>query len=186
VDCLAESAEYFFPYHSKYVINKQARGRTTLFADAQVFRFNCSQNRPRRPTSTRRFSETRNSRSKVEGDCSGCLTVTFLATPGPFDFALHNQHPSHPGRPYFGVPKYLRTWIFDNPRSTPQAQLEDLLSAIEKGEIPGATEKFLKPALIYYWWKKAYRDKRQPSKDPYENVRLFLEDHPAVFVPHCH
>ena len=180
-DCLGALGEYLFVFKDSYVLRKQARGRTTTFANARVYRFTCSQRPPRQYTSTLPYGRTRNRRHKVQCQpCTGILTITFPSNPCSFDFALQNDHPCHPGRPYFGVPKYIRTWIFDNPRSTPQVQREDLLKAIERGEISGATEKFLKPSLIHYWWRKAYQEKKQPSNDPWENMRLFLEDHPSV------
>ena len=181
MDRLGELGEYRFIFYKSTEMSKKARGRIALFAHANAYRFCCSQ-RPRpEHKSALPYGKTRNRRRRVQTqNCTGMLTITFPSSPGSFDFALDNEHPFHPGRPHFGVPKHIGKWIFDNPRSTPQAQREDLLKAIERGEIPGATEKFLKPTLIHYYWRKAYRERRQPSKDPWENMRIMLEEHHSV------
>ena len=184
VDRLGHQGEYQFTPDRDYTMSKRARGHTSCFAGAHVYEFHCSQRHQPKYISSKEYGKTRNRLGRVISyNCSGKVTITFPSIPSSFDFTLHNAHPFHPGRPFFGTPKYIRKWIFDNPRSTPRRQREDLLQAIAKGEVPGASERFLKPVLIHYWWRKAYREKKQPSDDPWENMCQLLEEHSSVLIP---
>jgi len=184
VDCLAHHGQYEFTYHQDYTMSKKARGHLACFGGAHIYKFHCSQRDRPEYISTKPYGKTRNRRSRVTiHKCAGTVTITFPSIPCPFDFALENAHPFHPGRPFFGVPKYIRKWIHDNPRSTPRRQREELLQAIARGEIPEASERFLKPGLIHYYWRKTYREKRQPSDDPWKNMRQLLEEHKSVLSP---
>jgi hypothetical protein len=90
------------------------------------------------------------------------------------------RHSHHEGREQFGVPLSIRQWIERHPRSTPQAQREDVLRAIDAGEIPGVTNKHLNGPNIHYWWRKVYKEKTYVSDDPWENIVSILEQHPLV------
>ena len=90
------------------------------------------------------------------------------------------NHSHHQGREQFGVPLRIRQWIEKHPRSTPQAQREDVLRAIAAGEIPGVSNKHLNGPNIHYWWRKVYKEKTYVSDDPWENVVSILEQHPLV------
>jgi hypothetical protein len=183
VDYLAHRAGYQFTLERKRTLTKRARGRLTCFANANHYRFVCSQRNRVKLISTDKYGRTRNRDSLIKTcDCTGTISVTFPSKliPCDFDFALEHEHPFHPGRPYFGVPKHIRKWIYDNPRSTPRRLREDLLKAIQKGEIRGAAHRFLTTALIHYWWRRSYRERNQPTDDAWENMRLFLENHESV------
>ena len=65
------------------------------------------------------------------------------------EIAIDLVHQSHPGREFYGVPLKIRQWIKDNPRSTPQAQWEDMLAPLRRGQIPGVDQKYLSPTLIH-------------------------------------
>ena len=97
------------------------------------------------------------------------------------EIAMNFMHTFHPGHEFYGIPLKVRQWIKDNPRSTPLAQWEDMFAALRRGQIPGVDEKYLSPAHIHYWWRKAYREINYTSEDPWVNVEKLLKDHPLVY-----
>jgi hypothetical protein len=74
----------------------------------------------------------------------------------------------------------IRRWIQENPRTTPDAQREELLRVIAKGELSEVNERHLRPTLIHYWWRKAYKEKAYISEDFWINMQYILENHPRV------
>jgi hypothetical protein len=183
VDCYARSENLSFHMKDKYVMSKKPRGVASTFANANVFRYNCSQQYRAPRVSTLPYSRTRNRRGRVHlVNCQGSILVTFPSTSTSLDFdiAFELQHSLHPGREYFGVPVSIREWIKAHPFSTPKAQRDELLRAIERGEIEGVSEKYLSGPMIHYWWRKVYKEKTYISKDSWENIVHMLEKHPLV------
>jgi hypothetical protein len=185
VDQFATAGGYQFCYHHRYSLNKKPRGRTSFFSDAKVFRFVCSQNKPHKEwVATHQYGKTRNRRKRIQiYDCNGFVLVTFPTSNDgvPFDIVVENNHPSsHPGRDIFGVPLRVRKWIQQNPRTTPQAQREELIRAIEKRELEQVHERHLRPVIVHYWWRKAYKEKEYISDDSWINMEHILGKHPLV------
>ena len=186
VDQFCEAEGFQFRLKSDYVLRKKAKGRPTVFAEAKAFVFACSQRLRQLKVSTAPYGRTRNRRARVGlYDCNGSISIIIpspTSNPG-FDFSVQINHNVHDGREYLGMPLIVRNWILKNPRPTSQIQREDLLRAIERGELPSVRGMYLRPMLIHYWWKKATRDKLYRSKDPWLNVRNMLEEHPMVDIP---
>jgi len=184
VDCYARSENLSFHLKDKYVMSKKPRGVASTFKNANVFRYNCSQQYREPRVSTLPYSRTRNRRGRVHlVHCKGSILVTFPSTSTEsldFDIAFELQHSLHPGREYFGVPVAIREWIKAHPFSTPKAQRDELLRAIQRGEIEGVSEKYLSGPMIHYWWRKVYKEKTYISKDSWENIAHMLERHPLV------
>jgi hypothetical protein len=184
VDVLGHRGHYQFTFDRHYTLSEEAKGRLKCLGRANVYQFHCSQRGRPKYLSVFTFAKRRHRRRLVEiHNCMGEVLVIFPSTPCAFDFALEGSHPFHPGRPFLGTPKHIRKWIFDNPRPTPRRQREDLINAIAKGEIPGASERFIRASLVFYWWRKAYRDRHQPSDNPWKNMVQMLEAHQSV-QPH--
>lgn len=183
VDRFCEAEGFQFRHKHEYSLKKKARGRPTVFADAQVFVFACSQQFRELKSSTLPYGRTRNRRARVElFDCKGSISIII---PSPtsnagFDLSVLINHDAHEGREYFGMPLVVQNWIMQNPRSTSQLQREDLLRAINRGELPSVKGMYLRPMLIHYWWKKATKDKIYRSKDSWLNVHDMLKEHPMV------
>jgi hypothetical protein len=184
VDQFATAGGYQFSYHHQYSLNKKPRGRTCFLSNAKVFRFLCSQNKAHKEwVATQQYEKTRNRRKRIQiYDCNGSVLVTFPASNDvPFDIVVENHHPpSHPGRDIFGIPMRVRKWIQQNPRTTPQAQREELIRAIEKGELEQVDERHLRPVIVHYWWRKAYKEKEYISDDSWTNIEHILRKHPLV------
>jgi hypothetical protein len=185
VDQICEAEGFQFRLKSEYTLNKRARGRPTVFADAKVFVFACSQRLRQFKISTVPYGRTRNRRARVElYDCNGSISIIIPAStsnPG-FDFSVQVNHDVHEGREYLGMPLVVQRWILQNPRPTSHLQREDLLRAIDRGELPSVRGMYLRPMLIHYWWKKATKDKIYRSKDSWLNIRDMLEEDPMVRV----
>ena len=113
-------------------------------------------------------------------ECKGSIHVLFCSQnrPPSFEIAIEVDHTHHEGREQFGVLLSIRQWIERHPRSTPQAQREDVLCAIGAREIPGLMSKHLNGPNIHYWWRKVYKEKMYVSDDPWENIVSILEQHP--------
>ena len=184
VDRFGEAEGFDFFYRQSYILSKQAKGLPSIFADAQVYQFECSQNRRRTTkTSTVPYGKTRNRKGRVTlVDCNGSITVTFLSdsSSAMFDIAIDFNHDLHPGREQFGLPIKIRQWIKNNPRTTIMAQREDLERALENGEIEGLINEWYNPASIHYWWRKEVGQKTYPSNDPWINAEHILKQHPMV------
>jgi len=184
VDRIGEAEGFDFFYKQSYILSKKAKGLPSLFAGAEVYKFECSTNR-RRTTkdSAAPYGKTRNRRGRVVlVDCNGSVTVTFPcdSSAATFDVALDFNHHPHPGREQFGLPVKIRQWIKDNPRSTVTAQREDLERALANGDIEGLTDDWYNPASIHYWWRKEVGEKSYPSQDPWVNAEHILKQHPMV------
>lgn len=166
VDRFSEAEGFQFPCKRVYTLSKRARGFPSMFADAVVFQFKCSQQRrPSRPSDLP-HNKIRNRHARVAiFDCDGLITVTFPSLPVSFDIAVEFKHNHHPGREQFGVPLKVRQWIKDHPSRTPAAQREELMAAINKGELEGVKDELLSPTLLYYWWKKGIGGKSYPSNE---------------------
>ena len=133
--------------------------------------------------STLPYGRTRDRRCRVKlVNCDGSILVLFpLQTTSPnFEITIEVNHSHHQGREQLGVPLKIRQWIEKHPRSTPQAQQEDVLCAIAAGEIQGVSNKHLNRPNIHYWWRKVYKEKTYVSDDPWKNVVSILEQHPLV------
>src|SRR5579859_3293939 len=133
--------------------------------------------------STFPYGRTRNWHCRVKlVDCEGSILVLFpsLMRSPNFEIAIEVNHSHHKGREQFGVPLKIHQWIAKHPRSTPQAQREDILRAIAAGEILGVSSKHLNGPNIHYWWRKVYKEKTYVSDNPWENVVSILEQHPSV------
>ena len=184
VEQFATVGGYQFYFHHNYMLSKKACGRTTLFANASALRFRCSQNKSHNEwVSTQQYGKTRNRQKRIQiYDCDGEILVYFPAMKeAPFDIVVENKHPpSHPGRDLFGVPLRVRQWIQRNPRTTPQVQREDLIRAIERGELAPVQERHLRPVIIHYWWRKGYKEKEYISDDFWINIEHILRRHPRV------
>jgi hypothetical protein len=184
-DQLSRSEAIQFSSNGKpYTFNKETpRGRPSVFANAEKFRYTCSQKQRILKTSTLPYGKTRNRRARVElYNCNGTATVIFPAASSnaPFDFSVEIDHNSHPGREQFGLPLVVREWILQNPRPTSIIQREELMRAIERGELPNVQGVYLKPMQIHYWWRKATKDLLYPTKDSWENVYHTLQKDPMV------
>lgn len=185
VDQFGESEGFQFQFHDKRNLSKKARGYPSQFANATVFRFRCSQRLRTLTPSKLPYLKTRNRRAmKARFECKGSISVLF---PSSFDMETNQQiavvfgHSLHPGCEHYGVPLQVRRWIRDNPRSTSQAQRDEIFLAIEKGEIQGVKDKYLSAAHIHYWWRKEYAKTAYISNDPWVNVEYILKNHPSVF-----
>jgi hypothetical protein len=186
IEQFAFTDRYQFTYNNQYVlpVAEKIRGRSSFYANAVVFRFCCSQNQANRKwISTAEYDKTRNRRKRIQiYDCIGYYLVIFPTVPeAPFDIVVENKHPqSHPGRDIFGVPSRVRRWIKENPRTTPQAQRDDLLRAISKGELPPVPERSLRPMILHYWWRKECKDILYISNDFWINMEDILRNHHLV------
>jgi hypothetical protein len=182
-DALGDAYGFKFGARQVYRI-KRARGLPDELAKSTRIRYECQQKIRIYPQSQHDFTETRIRRRKlIQHPCSGHISVYFPDTQAgaSFDFAIEHAHALHPGATQFGVPKAVRDWIRNNPRPSPLAQREDLLSAIDKGEIPGIDpSRYLSPAHISYWWRKGVARTIYVSNDKWENVQHFLRNHPTV------
>jgi hypothetical protein len=184
VDVLGHRGDFQFTFDRHYTMTETAKGRLPCPGGADVYRFHCLQRpRPIR-TSNRTFIDRRRRRKRVEiHDCTGEVIIIFPLVPCAFDFTLETLHVFHPGRSVIGVPKHIKKWILDHRRATPLRQREDLLAAIAKGDIPGASEQFIRSAVIRYLWRKANRNNFQWYGDPWQNMFKMLEEHPSVPSP---
>ena len=183
VDRFCEAEGFQFNLKNEYSLRKKAKGQPTVYADAKVFVFTCSQRLRQLKPSTVSYGRSRNRRRRIElFDCNGTISIIIpsLMSNAGFDFSVEVNHHVHEGREYLGMPLNVRNWILRNSRPTSSLQREDLLRAIERRELPSMRGMYLRPMLIHYWWKKATKDKIYRSKDPWLNVRDMLEEHPMV------
>jgi hypothetical protein len=183
VDTFSDVYGFKFGARQVYRLTK-AIGLPNELAKSTRMRYECQQKIRIYQQSLHHFTRTRIRRRKlVRYPCSGHISVYF---PDPqvatsFDFAIECAHALHPGATQFGVPKVVRDWIRKNPRPSPLAQREDLLSAIDKGEIPGIdASRHLSASHISYWWRKGVAKTIYVSKDKWENVAHFLRTHTTV------
>ena len=185
VDKISEFYGVEFGVRNEFYLT-QARGLPNGLAKGTKIRYECRQQVRYFPASLKHYSITRIRRRKlIRYSCGGQISVYFLnrQTDAAFDFAIDYEHALHPGASHFGVPKVVRDWIRDNPRPTPLAQREDLLAAIEKGEIAGViADRYLSPSHISYWWRKGVAQTIYVSPDKWENVVHILQDNPGVYA----
>lgn len=163
---------------------KTAQGLPDELSKGTRIRYECLQKVRVYQPSRHDYTRTRIRRRKmVRYPCRGQISVYFPhpETSASFDLAIDYEHSLHPGATFFGVPKVVRDWIRNNPRPSPLAQREDLLSAIAKGEVRGIEAgRYFSPSHISYWWRKGVAKTIYVSQDKWENVEHFLRNHPVV------
>ena len=189
VDEITRSEGLRFWYKSTYTLSAAPRHFPSSFKNAAVMNFVCSQRKERKhKPKDRSFQDTRNSSSMPIFNCHGTINVLFpshvildveddLLRDDPHSvfyvgdkeaqIAIQYTHSAHPGREAIGVPVNVREWIKNNPRPTAQKQRNDLLAAIDRGEIDiDSGRSFFTSADIHYWWKKMQVRVERISADP--------------------
>jgi len=192
---LGEAEGYIFNLRSRMRISPRARGLVSALALAHHLKFKCSQQyrRPQKSSDTP-YSLARNTRpKKKQFDCKGEINIYFLDPTSLPDMeempeiAIEYFHAPHPGRRQFGLPIKAREWIKNNPASMPGTQRENLLQAINRGEIPGLKEDgFISPTLVHYWWRKIFVKNSYISDDPWINVEHLLRRNEMVVLAFLH
>ena len=166
---------------------KKAQGLPDKLAKGTRIRFECQQKIRVYKPSQYDYTRTRIRRRRIiRYPCNGQINLYFPnpQTDASFDFTIDYAHALHPGATHFGVPTAVRDWIRKNPRPSPLAQREDLLAAIDKGEIPDVkSSRYLSPSHISYWWRKGVAQTIYISDDKWENVGHFLRNHQGVPSP---
>jgi hypothetical protein len=183
VDQFGEAEGFQFYFRQKYTLSKQARGYSSIYSNAVVIQYDCSQRQRVAKPSSLPYARTRNRRARIHlFNCTGSISVICFSknsTPD-FDIAIDFNHEPHPGREFYGVPVKVRQWIKSNPYPTPGAQRTALFNAMKKKEIEGVKEQYLSAPLIHYWWRKMHKEKTYPSDDSWKNMEYILSQHPLV------
>ena len=175
---------HFSPHTTKAYSSDVPKSRPKVFANANVFRYTCSQRQRILKPSNLPYGRTRNRRARIElFNCTGTIILILPAASSnaPFDFSFAFNHDVHPGREHLGLPLKVREWIKQNPRPTSIIQREELMRAISRGELPSVQGQYLRPMHIHYWWRKATKEHMYPTKDSWENCFRTLQEHPMVF-----
>jgi hypothetical protein len=164
---------------------KGERGVPSSLAQCTSISFECQQIDRHFPSDgTLSHKKTRKRRRKLKRfPCGGRFIVYFPnleSNTTTFDLAIDYEHIIHEGAKHFGVPKRVREWIRNNPQPSPLLQREALLSSIRNNELPGYQDRYFRVQDITYWWRKGVAEVLYISKDPFENITHFLQNHPKV------
>jgi hypothetical protein len=182
-DTIGEAHGITFTTREKYKF-KGERGVPSSFAQCMRMRFECQQlDRHFATADDHSYKTTRKRRRKLKRfPCGGRLSAYFpnRQSDTTFDFAIDYEHIIHEGAKHFGVPKRVRDWIQNNPQPSPLMQREALLAAIKTNKLPGYEDHYFPVQHITYWWRKGVAEVIYISKDPFENVAHFLQNHPKV------
>jgi hypothetical protein len=106
VSRISEADGFEFTFHRSYSLAKRPRGQPSVFAEAIVIEFRCSQRHRRtKYISILPYGRTKNRHARVMlVDCSDSILITFPSASviasglAIFDIAIHFNHPPHVGR----------------------------------------------------------------------------------------
>lgn len=159
---------YVFSFHrSRQLHQYKVRGMPSYLGDSTVYTFGCTQRKRHWVNSDNIPLDKRRNRRKLERlDCSGTMNVYFPRNPlllPPLsnesadipDLAFRYCHKPHTGRPTYGVPVIIRTWIQQNLGRTSYETWKRLMTAVENKEFPGLENTRYSQRHVSYWHSKA-------------------------------